>query len=112
MRTLSEVIVQLERIDRVELSGWIERGWIVPAERGSGEPAFSDLDLARARLICELRRDLAVEEETIPLVLSLLDQLYAMRRRMNALAAAIQEQPEDVRSAILQFLRSHQPSGR
>jgi chaperone modulatory protein CbpM len=45
-----------------------------------------------------------VEEETIPLVLSLLDQLYALRRQMNALTAAIREQPDDVRQAILDLL--------
>ena len=33
----------------------------------------------------------------MPLVLSLLDQVYALRRQMNALTGAIREQPEDVR---------------
>ena len=72
---------------------------MVPSQR-EPEPAFSDLDVARIRLIAELRHDVGVAEDTIPLVLSLLDQLYATRRRMSALTEAVQQQPEEVRRAI------------
>jgi chaperone modulatory protein CbpM len=68
------------------------------------------LDPERAGFICALRRDLAVEEETVPLVLSLLDQIYTLRRQMTALAGAIGQQPEDVRAAILE--RLEQPRRR
>ena len=35
------------------------------------------------RLILELREDMAVNEEALPVVLSLLDQLYELRRRLR-----------------------------
>lgn len=104
MMTLSEVIVMLGRVDRVEVITWVEQGWIVPEGKAGEEPSFSDLDVARACLICDLRRDLAVEEETIPLVLSLLDQVYALRRRLNVLADAVLEQPEEIRREILELV--------
>lgn len=104
MKTLSEVVVTVERVERVELDTWIERGWVVPERRDRDEPVFSDLDVARICLICDLRHDLMVEEETVPVVLSLLDQVYALRRQMNALTGAIRSQPEDVRRAILEQL--------
>jgi chaperone modulatory protein CbpM len=104
MRTLSEVVRLVGRIDRVELTQWVELGWVTPERQGRDEPAFSDLDVARVCLICDLRYDLAVEEETMPLVLSLLDQIYTLRRQMKALSGAIREQPEDVREAILDLL--------
>jgi chaperone modulatory protein CbpM len=107
MRTLSEVVMVVGRVDRVELVSWVERGWVVPERPSldeSAEPAFSELDVARVCLICDLRHDLAVEEETVPLVLSLLDQLYAMRRQMNLLRGALQQQPEDVRRSLLDLL--------
>jgi len=106
MRTLSEVTVLIERVDRVELSSWIERGWVVPERRGRGEPLFSELDIARVCLICDLRHDLLVEEETVPLVLSLLDQVYTLRRQMHALTDAVGQQPEDVRRAILDAMEA------
>lgn len=104
MMTLTEVVLAVERIDRVELSRWVELGWVSPLGRERGEPAFSELDVARVCLICDLVHDMAVEEETVPLVLSLLDQVYSLRRQLNALTAAVQRQPEDVRRAILDLL--------
>jgi chaperone modulatory protein CbpM len=47
----------------------------------------------------------------VPLVLSLLDQVYALRRQMNALTGAIREQPEDVRRAILDLLAERRRPG-
>lgn len=114
MKTLSEVVVVLGRIDRVELTHWVELGWVVPerpADEARAEPAFSEIDIARVRLICDLRHDLAVEEETMPLVLSLLDQLYALRRQMRALSGALQRQPDDVRRAIMDVLDTLQRPG-
>jgi chaperone modulatory protein CbpM len=113
MKTLSEVVVTVGRIDRLELHRWVELGWVQPQRPPDAEPSFSDLDVARVCLICDLRHDLAVEEETMPLVLSLLDQLYAMRRQMKALQGALQQQPDDVRRAIMAVLEaSRSPRGR
>ena len=111
MKTLSEVVLTVERIDRVELGRWVELGWVAPVGRERGEPAFSDLDVARVCLICDLVHDLAVEEETVPLVLSLLDQVYALRRQLGALTAAVQRQPEGVRRAILEVLDGRARTG-
>jgi chaperone modulatory protein CbpM len=111
MKTLSEVVVLVGRVDRVELTHWVELGWIQPQSRADAEPFFSDLDLARVCLICDLRRDLAVEEETMPLVLSLLDQLYAVRRQMKVLTGAVQRQPDDVRRAIMNMLETARRPG-
>jgi chaperone modulatory protein CbpM len=110
MMRLSEVVRLVGRVDRIELCHWVELGWVTPERQDDDEPAFSELDVARVCLICDLRRDLAVEEETVALVLSLLDQIYALRRQMNALAGALRQQPEDVRVAILE--RLEQPRRR
>lgn len=110
MKTVSEVVLAVGRIQQPELVRWIELGWVTPSR--PNEPSstaahllFSDMDVARVRMICDLRHDLVVEEDTIPLVLSLLDQMYALRHQMNALTGAIQQQPDDVRKAILERLR-------
>ena len=105
MKTLTEVVVMVGRIDRVELNRWIDRGWVMPAEVGDKEPVFSEADIARIQMICDVRHDLLVEEDAIPLVLSLLDQIYALRHQRNTLTDAIRRQPEEVRTAILGQLR-------
>ena len=104
MKTLSEVVLAVGRADRVQISRWVELGWVAPQGRRGAEPAFSDLDVARLCLICDLRHDLEVDEETMPLVLSLLDQVYTLRRQLAALTDAIREQPDDIRRAILDRL--------
>jgi chaperone modulatory protein CbpM len=40
---------------------------------------FSDTDLARARLIQDLRQDFGVNDEGIAIILHLLDQLHGLR---------------------------------
>lgn len=104
MRTLAEVITVVGRAGEVEIRSWVERGWVAPEAREGDEPVFSDLDVARVCLICDLRHDLDIEEETVPVVLSLLDQLYDLRRQMSALTRAVQAQPEESRRAILDLM--------
>jgi chaperone modulatory protein CbpM len=76
-----------EFLARAELSQetldlWIEEEWLVPAG-GSSEPAFSEIDVARARLIQDLMRDLGVNHEGVGIILSLLDQVHGMRRALR-----------------------------
>jgi chaperone modulatory protein CbpM len=48
---------------------------------------FSDLDLARAQLIRDLREDLGVNDEGIEVILHLLDQVHGLRGSMQELLA-------------------------
>lgn len=55
---------------------------------------------ARVRLICTLTYELDVDDSALPLVLSLLDQLYDTRQRLFSLTRAIKTQDETVQLAI------------
>lgn len=114
MKTLTEVAISVGRIEQAELVRWVKLGWISPSRstQADTELLFSDVDEARIRMICDLRQDMMVEEDTMPLVLSLLDQMYTLRHQMNALTLAIQQQPSDVRDAILEHLRAISPRDR
>jgi chaperone modulatory protein CbpM len=46
---------------------------------------FSDIDLARAQLIGDLRSDLGVNDEAVPIVLDLIDQIHGLRRLVREL---------------------------
>jgi chaperone modulatory protein CbpM len=104
MLRLTAVVALFPDLQEAELLGWIERGW-VRAERQDPDWVFQDIDVARVRLIHDFRRAMDVPEETMPLVLSLLDQVYGLRAQMRAIARAVERQPEDVRAAILAALR-------
>lgn len=96
--TIETVLSEVE-ISHGELSAWIEQKWVLPTEE-EGRLLFNEADRARIALIIELRRDLAINDEAMPVVLQLLDQVYAMRRAMNELHAAIAELPEDIRCQL------------
>ncbi len=87
-----------------ELHGWVDRGWVRP-DGTLPDWVFQEIDVARVRLIHDFRHAMDVAEETMPLVLSLLDQVYTLRGQMRAVARAVENQPEPVRAAIVAALR-------
>jgi chaperone modulatory protein CbpM len=94
-----EEVLAAEGLEAAELTLWVEERWVLPA-RDRGRLRFTQTDLARVRLINELRRDLSVDDEALPIVLSLLDQLYALRRQVRALRDALESLPPDLREAL------------
>lgn len=104
MATFDEIL-SIYRIERVELTGWIEQRWVRPRHTPEGY-VFDRVDEARISLIGELRRDFACDDEVLGLVLSLLDQLYAARQLLRTVEQAVDTLPTDVREAIRQHLRA------
>ena len=104
MMQLDAVSALFGDLEGVELTSWVERGWVQP-DRAGGGWEFREIDIARVRLIRELRRDLAVNEEEMALVLSLLDQIYELRGAVRRLLAVAEHQPGDVRAALLAALQ-------
>jgi chaperone modulatory protein CbpM len=72
------------RVERQSLDAWITAGWLVPPQT-EPEIAFSDVDLARAQLIRDLRVDFGVNDEGVEVILHLLDQMHGMRQGMREL---------------------------
>lgn len=104
MKTLAELVAEIACIQEAEVAEWIAAAWLHPI-REEGRYLFSEAEEARLRLIVEMRYDLGVETETMPLLLSLLDQLYGARCQLHALSRAVAAQPETVRAAIYALLR-------
>ena len=103
MRT-DAVIAAVRGIDLLELSHWVERGWVAPDEAG-GTWEFQDIDVARVRLIHTLRHDMEVGEDAVPLVLSLLDQVYDLRRTLRDVLEAVQSVERPLSEAMRKAVR-------
>ena len=86
-----EFIVR-SRLDAHALEAWVEAGWLLPRDSGEGGP-FSEIDLGRAQLIRDLA-ELGVNEEAIPIILDLVDQLHGLREALRNLLSTIGAQPE------------------
>lgn len=99
--TMSEddLVREVSVLSVQRLHKWIRLGWVRP-ERREGAAFYHEVDLARVRLLCDLEHELEFDEDTVPLVLSLLDQIHGLRNELRSLAAAIDEQPSDVRERI------------
>ncbi|MDR3528653.1 MAG: chaperone modulator CbpM [Rhizomicrobium sp.] len=98
------VVAQMPGVQRPDLERWILNEWVKP-DAGCGDYEFCEIDVARARLIRDLRDDLDVNEEALPVVLLLLDQLYDLRRRLHDISAAIdQTVPMDVLADLVGHL--------
>ena len=94
-----DLILEIRELSIPRLHKWIRLGWVRP-ERREGAAFFHDVDIARVRLLNELEHTLEFDDDTVPLVLSLLDQVYDLRNELRCLTLAVEEQPAPVRERI------------
>jgi chaperone modulatory protein CbpM len=94
-----ELVMQVENLSVQRLHRWIRLGLVRP-ERVEGLPVYHDVDVARVRLLRDLENAAEFDEDTVPLVLSLLDQIHGLRHELRALAAAVDQQPAEVRARV------------
>jgi chaperone modulatory protein CbpM len=98
-----ELLLRLRGLERRELTRWVENRWVLP-ERRAETWVFHEVDVARVELILDIRRDFAIDDEAMELVLGLLDQVYDLRRQMRRLCDAVATQPPGVQDAIRRAL--------
>ncbi len=103
MITIEMLPQRVPGVRLADVTRWVELAWVRP-DGGPGAWMFRDIDVARVRLIVELRDELSLDEEALPTVLSLMDQLYEARRHMRAIRHALGAAPTDVRDAVLREL--------
>jgi chaperone modulatory protein CbpM len=82
--------LQRARIDGATLEVWIREEWICPACT-SPERAFSEMELARAGLIRDLKHNMGVNDEGLDLILHLIDQMHGLRRALAEALAKLRE---------------------
>jgi chaperone modulatory protein CbpM len=79
MKLSKQEFLSLSGMGDGTLTTWIEEEWLIPG--GSvAEMSFSEIDIARARLIRDLKMDLGVNDEGVGVILNLVDQLHGVRR--------------------------------
>ncbi|QFU18114.1 MerR family transcriptional regulator [Microvirga thermotolerans] len=84
--TLEEFQLRLD-VNASTVQAWIEEGWLLPQREQAGF-AFSELDVARARLIRDLKDEIGVNDEGIGIVLNLIDQVHGLRSVLRELLHA------------------------
>jgi len=102
MMAFDDLLATIPSLQRSDLEGWI-RDELVAPQQDAGL-SFSDMECARVRLICTLIYELEIDSGALPVVLSLLDQLYDTRQRLLSLTAAVALQDKAVQAAIISAL--------
>ena len=69
---------------------WIKEEWLLPREDATGQE-FSEVDIARAYLIKDLKQDFGVNDEGIGVILNLIDQIHGLRRRLQDLLQTVRD---------------------
>ncbi len=100
---LDEMLAHAQ-LERTQLVAWIEEGWVAPT-RDDDSFVFDEADAARVKFICELVRDMLIGEEAIPVVLSLVDQINALRGTLKQVVRAVEELPEPDRTRLIAILK-------
>ena len=73
-------------------------------EQDGSRLVFQEIDVARVRLIRDLRREMALGEEAVPVVLSLMDQLYELRGQLRSVLHGLEVLPPDARNSVLRAM--------
>jgi chaperone modulatory protein CbpM len=110
MTRAEDLVERIAALQRSDLEAWVGEGLVSPQQE-AGALLFSDMECARIRLICTLRYELEIDTETLPVVLSLVDQLYDTRQRLLSLTAAVATQDKAVQAAILAAINLSAGSG-
>ena len=109
MMRVDDLVEAISVLQRSDLEAWIRQELVTPKHE-AGSPFFTDMECARVRLICTLHYELEIDAETLPVVLSLVDQLYDTRQRLFSLTAAIAAQGPTIQTAIISAMEATGPS--
>lgn len=99
MTTLDDLLRLHGGLTTVHVERWVARGLLRPV--GDADSwTFETVDVARTHLLIELTDDLGLDDETIAVVIDLVDQVHTLRGQLDVIAKAIADQPATTREAI------------
>jgi len=100
MIDFDDLVAAISALQRSDLEAWIHEEMVVPRQE-AGALLFTEMECARVRLICTLHYELEIDVDTLPVVLSLVDQLYEARQKLLTMTAAVAAQDKSVQAAII-----------
>lgn len=98
MLTEEDVVARVSRLTVTRLRVYVSQGLIKPEE--DGPPGYSEADLARAALICNLEDEMGFQEEDVPVLLNLIDQIHGLRAELRGFVEAVEALPPDIRATV------------
>jgi len=103
----TELVAQFEYLEREVLLIWIDDGVVTPQRDDEGY-LFDAVDESRVALACDLHYRMGLDHASLPVILSLIDQLHDARHHLRALTRAVAEQPDMIRHEITRLIAGDQ----
>jgi chaperone modulatory protein CbpM len=85
-----EEIVRIYRVSEEFIQECLRNQWLEPLDKEPGKLAREDL--ARLLLIRDLMEDMGVNDESVPIILNLIDQIHALKGRVLLAGEKVKEQ--------------------
>jgi chaperone modulatory protein CbpM len=104
-----DLLARVQRLTVTRLRVWVSQGWIKPADDRA--QSYSEADLARAMLICNLEDELGFAEEDVPVLLNLIDQIHGLRAELKGLVDALDDLPPDIRATVRMRITTRREGG-
>jgi chaperone modulatory protein CbpM len=104
-----DLLARVQHLTGTRLRVWVAQGWIKPVDRAA--QSYSEADLARAALICNLEDELGFAEEDVPVLLNLIDQIHGLRSELQGLLDALEDLPPDIRTTVRMRITSRRKDG-
>jgi hypothetical protein len=74
-------IIESYQLNEIFIYECIEREWIIPSD--TEETLLDKEDIARILLIKDLKEEFGVNDESIPIILHLVDQIHWLKSRLS-----------------------------
>ncbi|PHQ70080.1 MAG: hypothetical protein COB97_05840 [Paracoccus sp.] len=100
----AEVVALIDDLTQPRLRTFLHARIVQPVVTPEG-PGFREADVARLQLLCDLSEGYQLPEDSLQLVMSLIDQLNTARGDMRALMRAVASEPDEVRIRIHHSVR-------
>jgi len=98
MLTEQDLIARVSRLTVTRLRVFVSQGLIKPVDQV--RQGYTEADLARAVLICNLEDELGFDEEDVPVLLNLIDQIHGLRSELRGFIEVIEDLPTETRATV------------
>ena len=110
MLTERDIVARVQHVTVTRLRVWVRQGWIRPAAKE--RQGFSEADMARAALIRDLEDKLGFDEDQVPVLLNLIDQIHGLRAELKTMLEVLEELPDDVRATVKTRITKSKPKNQ
>lgn len=100
----TDVVALIDDLTPPRLHTYIRARIVQPVATPEG-PGYREADLARLQLLCDLSDSYDLAEDSLQMVMSLLDQLNTARGDLRALMQALASEPDEVRDRVRRTVR-------